>query len=183
MPILAKEIELHPAGLLETEPAPNGCRWCVAHVKPRQEKSMARHLLSSDIGYYLPSIRRTKVYQGQRVCSYVPAFTSYVFVHADGDERAEALGGNQIVGIIDVFDQQRLHGELARVWQLTASDLTLYPESRLEAGTPVRIVSGPLMGLEGVVVSRKGRCRFVVAVNFIQQGVAAEIDANVLEPL
>ncbi|HOW18194.1 MAG TPA: hypothetical protein PLC79_04080, partial [Phycisphaerae bacterium] len=49
-------------------------------------------------------------------------------------------------------------------------------------GERVRIVSGPLAGMEGIVEYRVGRCRFVVSVDFIRQGVAVEVPATALEP-
>ena len=39
------------------------------------------------------------------------------------------------------------------------------------------------MGMEGTVTSRRGACRLLVAINFLQQGVSVAIDDYMLEPL
>ena len=48
-------------------------------------------------------------------------------------------------------------------------------ESRFEVGQRVRVKSGALMGLEGVVISRRGEDRLLVGVQFLQQGAAVLI--------
>ena len=40
----------------------------------------------------------------------------------------------------------------------------------------VRIRSGPLTGLEGLVIRRRGQDRLLVAVEFLQQGASVQID-------
>ena len=54
-------------------------------------------------------------------------------------------------------------------------------ERRLDSGTAVRIRSGALKGMEGIVVKRYGRTRLQVAVMCLQQGVSVEIDDCALE--
>jgi hypothetical protein len=39
------------------------------------------------------------------------------------------------------------------------------------------------MGLEGTVVSQHGRCRVLIAVNFLQQGASVAIEDHLLESL
>jgi hypothetical protein len=46
----------------------------------------------------------------------------------------------------------------------------------------VRIRQGSLAGLEGLVVRRKNRLRFVLSVHLIGRSVAVEIDPVDLEP-
>ena len=40
-----------------------------------------------------------------------------------------------------------------------------------------------MMGLEGTILSRRGDCRLLVAVNFLQQGASVAIDDCMLEPV
>ena len=183
MPILEKEPDVFPEHLLDMEKPCNGARWWVAHTKPRQEKSLARQLLAKRVSFYLPQMAKTNVIRGRNVESHVPIFNGYVFVHGSEEQRYESLTTKRVAQVLPVDDQYGLHADLQRVRTLTASGLPLFPEERLGPGARVRITSGPLMGLEGEVVSSKGRHRFLVAVNFIQQGVSVEIDADALEPV
>ena len=55
--------------------------------------------------------------------------------------------------------------------------------SFLQAGEKVRVKSGALSGLEGLVTRHKNEYRIVVSIALINQSVAVEIDADMLEPI
>ena len=57
MPILEAEARMYPDNLLRDAGADGGNRnWWALMTKTRQEKSVARHLLSREIPFYLPLI-------------------------------------------------------------------------------------------------------------------------------
>src|SRR5258708_37893496 len=56
------------------------------------------------------------------------------------------------------------------------------PHPYLIIGERVRIKSGPMTGMEGVLVRKKNNFRVVLALDLIMQCVAAEVDADDLEP-
>jgi transcription antitermination factor NusG len=93
------------------------------------------------------------------------------------------MKSNRIAALLRVPNQSRLQDDLLRVKRLIETKLPLYQEQRLLPGRPVRIIAGPLMGLTGVIESRPGPCRFIVAVDFIGQGVSVQVDARSIEPL
>jgi transcriptional antiterminator RfaH len=181
VPILAKETEVFPPDLLDGDVQVNGQRWWVAHTKPRQEKSLARQLLAKKVGFFLPQMDRSRRVRGKTVHSYSPVFASYLFVYGSEEERVDSLSTNRVVQMLRTEDQDGLHRDLQQVRRLTESGLPLYPESKLEPGTPVRIVKGSLTGLTGEVITRQGRHRFQVSVDFIQKGVSVELEADALE--
>ena len=66
---------------------------------------------------------------------------------------------------------------------LIESDAPLTIERRLNAGRRVRVKTGAMAGVEGVVISRRGNNRLLVAVKLLQQGVSVDVDDFLLEPL
>ena len=72
---------------------------------------------------------------------------------------------------------------LANVFRVMGGGLPLVPEEHLQPGDPVRIIGGPLEGLEGTVVQKGRRLHFVVEVQFLQRGVSVEIEAHQIRPL
>jgi transcriptional antiterminator RfaH len=201
MPILAAEPECFPANLLDGfcdgQASASGQAvlqadlagadfpraWWVMHTRPRQEKSLARDLFARDIPYYLPQVRRTSVIRGRNHTSHVPLFTSYLFVYGTDLERQSSMTTNRIAQIIRVANPAELSRQLFSLSRLVASGAPLTVESRLKAGDRVRVKSGALAGVEGTVVARRRKCRLIVAVNLIQQGVSVEIDDHLLEPI
>lgn len=185
MPILQKEPNIFPEDLLENSAfeASNGRRWWVLHTRPRQEKAIARDLLGHRVPFYLPLIPRENVIRGKRVQSFAPVFNSYVFLHADEDERTLCLKTNRVVAAIKVADGLELLGDLRQVQRLIDSDAPLSLERRIGEGQWVRVKRGPLQGIEGFVERRKGRARLVVIVRMLHQGVSVEVDDFLVEPL
>jgi transcription antitermination factor NusG len=184
MPILQAEPQCFPEDLLAKEFVPSDdCRWWLLHTKARQEKSIARELLAHSIAFFAPQTEKTSLVRGRKRRSYVPVFSSYVFLFGDEHQRYRSLTTNRVAQVIAVDDQARLHKDLAQVWRMIDSKVPLTIEGRLVAGDQVRIRSGSLAGVEGVVTARRKKCRLLVAVRLLQQGVSIEIDDFLLEPI
>lgn len=186
MPILSAEPDRFPADLFDAAaagPAAGGRVWWVLHTRPRQEKSLARHLHAGGVPFFLPTVSRRARIRGRVLTSRLPLFTGYVFLHADATGRLAALTSNRVARCLAVPDQRRFWNDLCQVERLLASGAPVTPEERLVVGSPVEITSGPLVGLSGVIVRSATGRRFVVRVDFIQQGASVLIDDFALVPL
>ena len=187
MPSLTAETHCFPEGLLTGtyEPDPSEAtrerRWWVVHTKARQEKSLARDLVGYRIPFYLPQVEKTSIVRGRKRKSFIPLFTSYLFMFGDESERYTSLTTNRIAQLLPVKNADELTRELLQISRLIEFNAPLTLESRLKPGDRVRVVRGSLEGVEGTVRSRRRKCRLVVAVNLIQQGVSVEIDDYLLE--
>ena len=109
-------------------------------------------------------------------------FPGYVFLCGDAGQRQRALESNRVANALPVADQAKLVAELSAIRRVLVSKKGFDPYSSLAQGKTCRIRSGPLAGLLGRVVRRKGRTRFVLNVTMLGQGVAVEIDAEMLDP-
>jgi transcriptional antiterminator RfaH len=113
----------------------------------------------------------------------VPLFPGYVFSHGDDEQRRAALATNTIARWIPVVDPRMLVDDLRAIKRLVDSEQPLSPEARMEPGQAVRVRSGPLAGIEGTVIRRRGEERLVVAVRFLNQGASIELEDVDLELL
>jgi transcription antitermination factor NusG len=104
-----------------------------------------------------------------------------VFAPVDDEQRRTALATNVVSRWLSIPDERMLVDDLRAIRRLVEADRPLTPESRLEAGHPVRVRSGPLRGIEGTVVARRGEERLIVAVRFLNQGVSIELEDVDLE--
>jgi transcriptional antiterminator RfaH len=178
MPITEREPVLFPEQLFEelSSQLESGRLWRVLHTKPRQEKCLARCLFESQIPFFLPLIRKRLLIRGKSLTSYIPLFPSYLFMLADNAERISALVTKRVVRVLEVADPEALQHDLCQLHRLIESGMVLRPEDRLEPGATVEIRSGPLQGLQGIIVSRASKKRFVVKVDFIHKGASVELD-------
>ena len=160
-------------------------RWWVAHTKARFEKAFAWELHRRDIRYFLPMTKRIRVYGGKKQPVMLPLFTSYVFFCGSEEEnRFIAMTTNRLCQIIEVVDQDSLIEELASIEKVLLSKAIIDHYPRLPIGSRCRIISGPMMGTEGVVIEKKdAKARMVLEVTILGQGAVMEVDADLLEPI
>ena len=83
----------------------------------------------------------------------------------------------------EVADQAGLQDELRLLHAALCSGLPVDPYPYLKSGDRCRVVAGPLIGIEGFVVRRKGLCQLVLQVAILGQAAAVEIEADLVEPL
>jgi len=183
MPIRAPEPDCFPGNLLdELALTDSSRRWWAAYTKPRQEKSLARQLNAMQVPYYLPQVAQTRVISGRKHTSYLPVFSSYVFMFAGDEERIGALATHRVMQTLAATDTFELTRDLRHLRTLIATGEPLTVESRLQRGQRVRVKNGALLGIEGTIVERRGEERLLVAVEFLQQGVSILINDYRVEP-
>jgi transcriptional antiterminator RfaH len=185
MPLLPLEPFVYPEDLLQDPscPARGENLWWVLHTKPRAEKALARKLLGAGVDFFLPLYKKQWRSQGRRFSSHLPLFPGYAFLRGDGEVRLKALQTNQVANVLPVPDGNQLRADLVRVYRVMLGELPLVPEERLEPGTPVELVSGPLQGLVGKVLRSGKKFRFVVEVQLLQRGVSVEVEDWMIRPL
>ncbi|MFO7875691.1 MAG: transcription termination/antitermination NusG family protein [Desulfovermiculus sp.] len=173
--------QLFPADVLHTE---IGARtWRIAKVKSRREKSLARFLARENIGYYLPLLMQRQAGQRKKRFSLIPVFSGYLFVKASDHERHQAMGSNHIASFIESRNQVRLVQELRQIHKALGQDTLVYPYHFIATGQKVRVVKGPLRGLEGKVIKKGSSYRLVLSISELMQSVLVQIDADQVEPV
>jgi transcription antitermination factor NusG len=115
----------------------------------------------------------------------VPLFPNYVFCCFDLNSRLPILvtpGVNSIVGCGKApqpVDEQ----EIQDIHRVTAVGVTAQPWPFLSQGERVRINSGPLQGLTGIVLREKGQNQLIISVSLLMRSVSVEIDRCLIQPV
>jgi len=163
------------------DPAP---QWFAAYTTPRHEKAVTRQLGVRHIECFLPlytSVRRWK--NGCRVAVEQPLFPGYVFVRV---QRRNSVIVLQVPGIVSIVGSGRepsaLRGDEIESLRAGLPQRYYEPHPYLAVGEKVRIVSGSLAGMSGVLVRRKKNFRVVLTLDLIMQSVAVEIGIDEIEP-
>jgi len=157
--------------------------WWVAHTKSRNEKALAHDLMAKNISYFLPMALRVHRHSRRTIKAMLPLFTGYLFFCGNETERVELLKTNRVANLLEVKDQETLIGELVRFEQALRAGAPLTPHSYLKKGQWCRVIAGPLLGLEGIVVQTKGDTRLVLQINMLGQAASVEIDMVMIEPI
>ena len=152
----------------------------VAQTRSRQEKALVRHLEPLQVPFYLPQHQRHIARAGRRFVSFIPLFPGYVFLRADPAARTAAFRSGLVVRLLEVRDQDLLHGELKQLRRLQESGANLLPYAPLAPGDLVTIADGPFRGYRGRVVRDQSATRLIVSVSMLRQNVIVEFDRSSL---
>lgn len=150
--------------------------WYVLHVKPRAEKKVDDFLAALRVFHYLPLLRKETKVQRRKVVRFLPAFPGYVFTRLSQEERAQVFGTRNVVRTIPVAQPRRMIHQLRQVEHALRLPADLRAVEHFTEGEYVRIVSGPLRGLEGRVRQIGGSASIVLSVDILGQAIAASVD-------
>ena len=169
------------------EPVATGAarQWYAVYTLPQNEKSASAHLTLRDIESYLPTYQMVRKWRNrQNVRLQLPLFPSYLFVCIGPSERSRVLAAP---GVVRIVGTRRESVPIAdEIIDFLRSDLCLgraEPYQELVVGERVRIREGSMRGVEGTLVRKNNKLRFILSVEMIQRHVAIEIDASSLEPV
>ena len=157
--------------------------WSVAHTKSRNEKALAHDLMAKGIPYFLPMSLNVRRHRERTFRSLLPVFTGYLFFCGKEMQRVEVLRTNRVAGVIDVIDQDKLVAELSQIDRALRAGAPLLPHDYIRKGQWCRVIAGPLMGLEGVVLDVKKITRLVLQIEMLGQATCVEIDMQMIEPI
>jgi transcription antitermination factor NusG len=159
--------------------------WLALTVRPQHEKAVQRYLTDRLIEAYVPLHTVSRRWSDRVKAVDVALFPRYVFCRSAFENRFTVLRAPGVQSIVSFggVPAAIADSEIEALKCLIASKLPLRLWPYLYVGAGVRIRSGPLAGLEGIVVREKSACRVVVSVNALQRSVAVEVEESLLEPV
>jgi transcription antitermination factor NusG len=164
-------------------------RWYVLWTQSHCEQLVHDQLAADGFELMLPKVETWSRRGGTRRLVPTPMFPGYLFLHHAID-KASYLAVRKARGLVRILGERwdRLEAvadaEVQAIHRLTESRLPVRGHPFLHVGHRVRISSGALEGIEGILLKdRPGRGLLVVTVELLQRSVAVEVDASAVEPL
>jgi transcription antitermination factor NusG len=155
-------------------------RWYALYVKAHSERIVALQLREYGQESFLPTYRREAAGAYSSV-KEEPLFPGYVFCRLDwetGPKLYRIPGIIRVVGIgktpVPIEDD-----EIGAIKRVAENRSESEPCPFGVAGTPVRVVRGPLEGLEGIVAKRLAGA-IVISVSLLKRSVAVKMDPECL---
>lgn len=159
--------------------------WYALRVRSRSEASVAAYLRNQGLEAFLPTYEDTRRWSDRLRRVELPLFPGYLFCRFDPLERLPILKAPGVIHVVGVGRQPVPvdDAEIAAVQMIVRSGLPRQPWPYLQVGQRVRVESGALSGLEGVLLSLKGEHRVVVSVTLLQRSVSLEIERSWARPI
>jgi transcription antitermination factor NusG len=165
-------------GKEENQRASGAGNWHALFTRHQHEKAVALGLSNKNHEVYLPVYHSVRQWQDRAKQISLPLFPCYVFIRGGLDRQLEIVTTPGVLYVVAwggcpaVVPQTQLDS----VRRMIDSRLTVETHPYLQCGDRVRVKTGPLMGLEGILTRTKGVARLVVTMELLGRSAAVEID-------
>ena len=158
--------------------------WYALHTRSRHEKRVAERLSSQAHETFLPVHRSRNTWKnGVHADVDLPLFPCYLFARASIHERIRLLQQPGVLGFAASSSRPTvIPDEEISVLRVATESLRAEPHPYLSSGDAVRIVAGPLAGMEGILTRRKREYRVVLSIEAIMRSIVVEVSEFEIEP-
>jgi transcription antitermination factor NusG len=159
--------------------------WYAIYTRHQHEKTVAESLTNNGIEVFLPTYGVVRQWKDRTKNLLMPLFPSYVFLHGGLDRRVKVLSTPGVYSFVSVAGQPAaIHeAEIEAIRKAVTSGLRAEPFPFLQCGDRVRVKTGPLMGIEGILIRKKATYRLILSAELLQKSIAVEVDAFTVEPV
>jgi len=159
-------------------------RWYAIYTKARHEKRVAEQLTRKSVETLLPVYESIRRWRNGRHRVQFPLFPGYAFVRIALRDRMEVIKVPGVVRLVgfETGPVPLLDDEIEGLRRGLAAGIDVSPHPYLTAGRRVRVVSGPLQGMRGILVRRKAQFRVVVSLDLIVRSMVADVDVADIRP-
>jgi transcription antitermination factor NusG len=173
-----KNWDLSAAGVCQ----PN---WYAASTNSNHEKQVAARLEARAVQYFLPLYKSLRKWKDRRVFLDIPLFPGYIFVRLTRISQLRALEVPGVVRLVGFGGQPCAlpENDIEILRTGIANRLNIEPHPCVTAGLRVRVIKGPLVGLEGILVRQKSSSRVVLTLDAIARSAAVEVDVRDIDPI
>lgn len=143
--------------------------WYLVQSKPRNEMRALENLVRQGYETYLPLIEVERLQRGKLLKKMEPLFPRYLFLQLEeGNDNWGPIRSTLGVAGMVRFGQMyaMVSDEVIDVVRERTQEVR---KSLFAAGETIRVVSGPLLGLEGVFEIADGEQRSFVLLEFMQK--------------
>lgn len=159
--------------------------WIAVFTMPQNERSVLKHLTLRQVESFLPTYECVHVWKNrQRKKIIQPLFPSYLFARIQDAQRGTIL---RSPGVLRIVGNSRgpipVPNSEIEFLRSDFCNKRVEPYRDLVIGQKVRVKSGSMQGVEGVLVKKKNSLRFVLTLEMINQHAAVEVAAEELEPV
>lgn len=159
--------------------------WYAAYTFANHERRVAEQLERKGIESFLPLYEAVRQWKDRRVRLQLPLFPGYVFVRIPLSEKLEVLRLAGVARLVGFGDQPAslAREEIEGLRGSMGGRVKMEPYPYLGHGQRVRVLRGPLAGMEGIVLRNRGKFRFVLSIDLIMRSVVADVDARDIHPI
>jgi transcription antitermination factor NusG len=159
--------------------------WWAIYTRHQHEKTVAENFSTHGLEVFLPLYKAIRQWRDRQKQLSLPLFPCYVFLRGESQLRVQILSTPGVHSIVMTADRAAAipDADIEAIRRAVDSPLKVEPHPFLRRGDWVRVKSGPLADIEGILIRRKGSYRLILSADLLQKSIAVEVDAFSVEPL
>lgn len=160
--------------------------WYVLYTSSRAEKKVAQRLQEKGIEVFLPMIEELRQWSDRKKKVQKALFNGYLFVKTTRNQLWDTL---QVPGAVKFVNFAGEHAtvrekEIDTIRRILETGVAVETDnSEIEEGQTVRILGGPLQGMEGECINKGNKDYFIIRIPGIHQSMLVNIPRKFLEVL
>jgi|SRR5882724_1314787 len=160
-----------------TEIAAEPVTWHALHTRHRHEKCIRDVLAEKGFEVFCPTYAEVHRWKDRRKEVTLPLFPGYLFIAGGLDRRVDVLSTPGVCAIVSFGNTAAIvpEKEISAIRLAAASSQLMEPHPFLKEGQKVRVRSGPLSGVEGILQRWKDSFRLVLSIELLGRSVAVEV--------
>lgn len=157
--------------------------WHALYTRHHHEKSIARMLTAKGFNVFLPLYAAPRRWKDRTTIVTLPLFSCYVFIQGGMRRHLNIVTTPGIHGFVCSAGLPAVIAprEINSIRQAVERCVKIEPHPFIHRGDRVRVRSGPLAGIEGILVRKKNFSRLVLTVELLGKSAAVEVDVSTVE--
>jgi len=159
--------------------------WCAVQVRPKHELVTAKMLEYKGYEQFVPTYRGRCKWSDRIKEVELPLFPGYIFCRAGGAVSWPIVTTRGVIRIVCAGNRiARIEDrELEAIRAVVNHHFKAEPYKYFRGGDRVRIVDGPLTGIEGTVLSYRNKTWLVLSINQVQSSIVVDVAESSVELL
>ena len=136
---------------------------------------------------FLPEIERWSRRRDRKKRISYPIFPGYLFINTElnGGSRLKVI---KTKGVVRILGNKGIptaipENQIEAIQRIVDDNKEISPYPYMKTGQMVRVISGPLNGVEGIFISDKGKGKLVISVDILHRSVSVAIEEANIEPM
>jgi transcriptional antiterminator NusG len=155
-------------------------QWYAIRTRSRHEKVATRELEAQGIPVFLPLATSVRQWSDRKTKVEMPLFPGYAFVRVDflSSDRVRVLQATGVVSFVGPKPAEAAIPEeqIESIRTILLRKIPVEEHPFLTLGQRIRVRSGSLNGVEGILVAVKGMRTLVISVEPIQRSVSINLE-------
>jgi transcription antitermination factor NusG len=171
--------------MTRTETYLSDSSWYALYTRHQHEKMVDQILANKGFSTFLPLYATTHTWKDRTKSLTLPLFPCYVFLKGGIERRLQILTTPGVYGLVSSAGQPATipNSEIEAIRRVVESGTRVEAYPYLKCGNWVRVKSGPLTGIEGILVRKKKISRLVLSVEILGTAAAIEVAALQVEAI